>query len=216
MDLAEWQKRAHKAIRMGEGAAEAFAEPARVRAYSLSFPAVVRGSLEDDFPLLMRLLGRARFHALVREFHSVPRGYFVEVRAIAPAFLCFLEAGGAAASTLRAARIDLLAEEARLAPEPAVGGVVFGLHPSARLLEAGRRSVCVWRQEGVVCREKLSPEELTLLRCFEKPAELAEISARLERAGLAMEFVQEAVAVWSASGVIGAFFGNGKATDIAR
>lgn len=206
MRLADWQKRAHDVIRSGAPAEGVFLDEKNLRAYTLAFPATVVRSLEDDFPLLLRLLGNRAFRERVTAWLEEPRGYFVEIRALAPAFLAFLEARGEPPPVLRAARLDLLAEQARIAPEPSgTGGLAFGLHPSARLLSEGHRRYCLWRQDGEVCRERLSADELRLLECFREPAELAVISERLERSGLGTDFVQEAVAVWSASGVVGAF-----------
>lgn len=205
MKLAEWQKRAHEVIRSGAPAEGIFADEQSLRAYRLAFPATVAGALEDDFPLLLRLLGRRAFRERVAAWLEKPRGYFIEIRAMAPSFLAFLEACAEPATVLRAARVDLLAEQARLAPEPVIGGKIFGLHPSVRLLAEGHRRYCLWRQGGEICRERLSARDLTLLECFREPAELAVVSQRLERSGLEPAFVQEAVAVWSASGVVGAF-----------
>lgn len=205
MNLREWQSLAHKAIRGDAASAHAFLEPANLPAYVRGFRGRVRESLESDFPLLLRLLGQAGFRARVEAWLEEPRGYFIELRALAPAFLSFLEGRGEPGSVLRAARIDLLGEEARIAPEEAAGGRVFGLHPSVRLLAEGLRAYCIWRQEGSVCRERLRSDELRLLECFTDRAELAEISARLEKSGLEPGFVQQAVAVWSESGVIVSF-----------
>lgn len=205
MNLREWQSLAHRAVRGDTASAHAFLEPENLPAYVRCFRGRVRESLESDFPLLLRLLGRPGFRARVDSWLEEPRGYFIELRALAPAFLSFLEERGEPASVLRAARIDLLGEEARIAPEEAAGGRVFGLHPSVRLLVEGSRAYCIWRQEGSVCRERLRAEELRLLECFTGRADLAEISERLERSGLEPGFVQSAVAVWSESGVIVSF-----------
>ncbi len=205
MNLREWQSLAHRAIRGETASGSAFLEPENLSAYVRGFRGRVRESLESDFPLLLRLVGREAFRARVDSWLREPRGYFIELRALAPELLRFLAERGEPASVLRAARIDLLAEEARIAPEEATGGRLFGLHPSVRLLCEGPRAYCIWRQEGSVCRERLRAEELRLLECFAERAELAEISERLERSGLEPGFVQGSVAVWSESGVIVSF-----------
>ncbi len=202
MKLHEWQTQAHKLIRSGQLAEGVFEEQKNLPVYARGFRSTVNDSLASDFSLLLRLAGKKRFVAAVDAWLEKPRGYLIELRALAPAFLRFLEARGEPPAVLRAARLDILAEEARIAVDHQAGGRIFGLHPSVRFLEDGKRRYCIWRQDGGVCRERLSPAELKLLRVFSEPAELAEISGRLERASLEASFVQEAVAVWSESSVI--------------
>jgi len=206
VNLREWQLQAHKAIRKGGAAEELFeAGSANFSIYSNAFRLRVRGALSDDFFLLRRLVGERIFAEKVGEFSRVALFHQQELSALAPAFFAFLQLGVLPPAALRAARLDMLELAARRAPEPTPGGKFFGLHPSAGLLEDGTRFFAVWREDGYVRRDRLRAQDYRFLSCFTARAELAEISARLEAAGLSQAFVQDSAALWTKLGLLVSF-----------
>ncbi len=207
MNLRDWQLQTHKAIREGEGdVASLFVSGAgNLFVYRNGFRLRVLGTLRDDFELLERLLGKAEFARKVDAFRASPLGYHVELGSLSPAFAAFLEKSGETPTVLRAARLGLLELAARAAPEPETGGRLFGLHPSAGLLDSGGRFHAVWREEGFVRRERIRAIDFLFLRCFEQRAELVELSVKLEAAKLSQSFVRDSAAVWTKLGLLVAF-----------
>lgn len=202
MHLREWQERARKAI-LGKGSASELFESARhFHVYRDGLAPRVFGVIRGELALLERLVGEQRLRALVREFLAGLTGDHADIGQLVPAFVAFLEGAEAAPTVKRAARLGLLEQRAAAAPEPKEKGRLFGLHPSAGLLGEGPRHYAVWREEGAVRRERIRRVDFTLLQCFREKAELAEISRRLEAAGLKPAFVQGSVAVWSNLGLI--------------
>jgi hypothetical protein len=208
LKFQEWQSLAHSAIRDRKALPGLFeAGEGNLRIYQNAFRIRVRAAIRDDFQLLERLVGRSEMLSLVEAFLLTDRDYRVEPGLLGPAFFRFLEKKGARATILRAARLGLLEVAARKAAEPEAGGKLFGLHPSASLLADGRRFFVVWREDGFVRRERLRAQDYTFLRCFAVKAELAEISARLELAGLSQAFVQDSAALWTKLGLLGSAIG---------
>lgn len=203
MNLREWQLQAHKAIRHGGVAGELFESGTKsFSVYPNALRLRVLGVLSDDFPLLKRLVGSRVFADKVKDFLGCTFFHHQELGALSLSFFTFLQQGVPSPAALRAARLDLLELAAWRAAEPVKGGKLFGLHPSAGLLEADGRYYAVWREEGVVRRDRIRAQDYRFLRCFEARAELAELSGRLESAGLSQAFVQNSAALWTKLGLL--------------
>lgn len=196
MNLREWQNLAHKAIRGGQDADRLFEGAENFHVYRQALWPKVYGLLREDFALLERLVGREYFHGLVEAFLKERKGYQADIGELTPAFVVFVEEKKKSPAMQRAARLGLLEAEARAARENGGEGNFFGLHSSARLLGKDGRYYAIWREEGEVRRERIREVDFRFLECFQAPAELAEISRRLERARLSPAFVQGSVAVW--------------------
>ena len=210
--LRDWQNRFLEGVRHGADCGDELFSPAESPSLAIRFAVYREGywlrvseSLIDDFPLTGRLLGTAIFVARLRDFLAVKRGLELELGELTPAFADFLLAD-AKPTLARALRIDLLATEARRAPDPVpVPGLAhpsFGLHPSSCFFREGARCYALWRANGSVRRERISPRLFVLLECFREPAGLEELSERLGGLGEEPDFVQGAVAEGSALGLI--------------
>jgi hypothetical protein len=207
VNLREWQLEAHRAIRSGQGdAASLFVSGAgNLFVYRTGYRLRVLGTLRDDFELLERLLGKAEFARKVDAFCASPLGYHIELGSLSPAFAAYLEKSGETATVLRAVKLGLLELAARSAIEPEAGGRLFGLHPSAGLLENAGRFHAVWREDGFVRRERIRGVDFRFLRCFKERAELVELSVKLEAEGLSQNFVRDSAALWTKLGLLVAF-----------
>jgi hypothetical protein len=209
MNLHEWQNQVRDGMRRGASYEGLFATPARGASLEQRFEVYRDGywlraseSLVEDFSLSERLLGKERFESAIRDFLAVKSEYELELGELSPGFAAFLSER-ARASVVRALRLDLLAVEARRAPDPAaVPGGGIGLVPSARLLADGGRRYVFWRHEGYVRRERISADSMKLLEAFRTPAPVEMLGERLEPLALEPDFVQEEIAMWVECGLI--------------
>lgn len=202
MQLREWQKKVHKTIREKGSAEGLFEEGGHIHVYQTGLWPRVYDIFQRDFVLLRRLVGASAFERLTRDFLTSDRGYQIEITGLLPVFVRYLEKRGERATVLRAAKLDLLASDSHDSPEPSGKGPCFGLHPSARLLAQDGRHYVIWREEGVVRRERIRKIDHSLLECFVESAGLAEITHRLEGRVLRPAFVQNSVALWTNLGLI--------------
>lgn len=200
--MHEWQTRFLEGIR-GKGSVEGlFREApllgARFGVYREGYWLRASESLEEDFPLTQRLLGTARFEGLMRDFLATGPGSLLELGELSPAFAAFARSRAIGAAEPRALALDLLAVDARRAPEPeAMPGGGFGLHPSARFYGEGRRRYVFWRADGSVLRERIEDATARLLLALREPAPAAELGDRLGALELEPEFVRVEVALWA-------------------
>jgi hypothetical protein len=187
--LREWQKRISDGVRGGGAIEGGFRKgEERFHLYRDGYWLRVSESLSEDFPLTARLLGARSFEERMREFLPTERSYELELGEVSQTFAALLSRG-AAPSLSRAIALDLLAVEARRAPEPEPGKRL-GLHPSARFFVEGNRIYAFWRdEEGQVLRERISREMLEMLRgvrelSVSNDAELQDMIADCSDAGL--------------------------------
>ncbi|MGZ3660209.1 MAG: HvfC/BufC family peptide modification chaperone [Bdellovibrionota bacterium] len=215
MQLRGWQKQFREGMRAGGDAlslflaAEAPSLGDRFRVYREGYWLRVSESLAEDFPLTERLVGKAVLESAMLDFVAQKEGYELELGELSPLFAEFLR-GRAAPALDRSLQLDLLALESGRSPEPVslAESVAFGVHPSARFFSSGRRNYVLWRAEGSVCRERISPRTLALLRCFQKPGGLEALGEKLEVLGEDPAFVQGTVAEWTQLGLIVSYGGK--------
>jgi hypothetical protein len=137
----------------------------------------------------------------MKEFLALPRGYEIEIGEVTVAFAAFLRASEAPALD-RAVALDLLAVEARRAPEVA-SGLRLGLHPSVRFLAYGERSSILWRDPGGdVLRERVSLLTLALLARFREPVAPENIAARLAGLDLGWQWLQQTIEECTEAGIL--------------
>jgi hypothetical protein len=200
--LREWQKRISNGVRRGGVIEGGFRTgEARFHLYRDGYWLRVSESLLEDFPLTARLLGTRGFEARMREFLPAERGYELELGETSESFADWL-GKGAAPALLRAIELDLLAVQARRAPEAAVGKRL-GLHPSAKFFESGERIYAFWRDEhGQVLRERISKSMLQMLERVRVPAASDELAMRLYGLGPDFSELQEMVAECCQAGLL--------------
>jgi hypothetical protein len=202
--LSEWQTQFSEAIkgRPSEGAPQTEAQAARLAVYQRGYWIRLSGSLREDFPLTLRLLGKDVFFQLVTDFLATERGFQPDLGELSDVFAAYVRSRFPGKPVARAAHLDLQAVHAFLAPEAEPGGRYFGLHPSVRLLADGQRFYLSWRSENGVERSRLAEAGYQLLASFDPPAELSEISQRLDDTGLDPVFVRSSVEEWSREGLV--------------
>lgn len=202
MKLSDWQAQFSEAIkgRAWEGTPATEAQAARLAVYQRGYWQRLSGSLEDDFRLTFRLLGKDRFFDLVRDFLDTERGFQPDLGEISDVFAAYIRARFPGGTLARAALLDLQAVHAFFAPEAEPNGRYFGLHPSVSLFGDGQRFYLTWRGADGLERRRLDEPAFQLLTSFEPPAELGEITGRLE--GFDSEMVRASVEQWAREGIV--------------
>ena len=163
----------------------------------------IRDSLAEDFYLTRKLLGSVKFEQMIRNFLSEKRERELELFELSTEFAKFFSVDSHPALS-RAIRLDILALEARRAPEPEVvlEFPSFGLHPSARFLDSGHRFYVLWRFDGSVRRERIDEKLRKFLTCFQKPQSFERLTSKLEDLGESPDYVQRQVSSWVSVGLI--------------